>query len=235
MENEGYLISFPRSGCTWIRYILACVLCGRIIEREKLSVLFPDLHRLELYDPSQKMPFVLYKSHFSHYKDYEDKKIIYLYRDGRDVALSYYYFKYFEGTEKAFSQYLKDEFISIGIKRYGGTWKEHVESWAFKKDKKIFIINYEELYANTFQVIRNVVTFLRLNTTDDWIQEIIKFTNINYWRKISRKAGWYDKQIGLKGEPGGWKKEFSQSDLDLFWNWAGDLMKELNYKYGGIK
>ena len=85
--DDVFLVSYPRSGNTWIRYILAHLLAPyEVIDRNR--TLYPDIY-VPINWQKVTMPRMI-KSHEPFTKEYP--KIIYLMRDGRDVACSYYNF-----------------------------------------------------------------------------------------------------------------------------------------------
>jgi len=228
VDNIAYLVAYPRSGTTWVRYLLACILYpNENLDHNDMNAVMPDTHAHRFWDPSRWKDFVVFKSHFANYS-LDKSKMIYLYRDGRDVALSHYYYHYYQGTEVTFSQYFRDEFL-LGRLRFG-SWKEHVERWAFRKDKKLFVVSYEELFSNTFQVMKKVVEFLNLKLNPQIIEQAVLKADFRKMRKIGAAGGYHPKLLGLQGRSGGWKETFTDEDLDSFWSWAGDLMEKLGYK-----
>jgi hypothetical protein len=188
----------------------------------------PDLHshRFWKFKAWEELDFVIFKSHFKEEKC-EGRKVVYLYRDGRDTALSCYYYYNHEGTDKIFSKYLVEDFIS-GKMRFGG-WKTHVERWLQKTFIGIYFLKYEELYSETFSHLKNIVSFFQIETTDEIIQQAIEKSELSKMRKIGAAEGYHPKLVGLSGKPGGWKEKFSMEDLKNFWNYAGDLMENLGY------
>jgi hypothetical protein len=88
LPGDVFLVSYPRSGNTWMRYLLASLLEPDLEWNiNSISRLIPDLHDKWPDDYLKPSPRVI-KSHFPYQKAY--KKVIYPYRDGRDVAISHY-------------------------------------------------------------------------------------------------------------------------------------------------
>lgn len=91
------LVSYPRSGNTWLRFLLThCLWPDATVSFQTLGRYVPDWHRqldrhtfTDSKSPSSQLPFRVVKSHqiFNRYFD----KRIYLYRDGRDALTAYYY------------------------------------------------------------------------------------------------------------------------------------------------
>jgi Sulfotransferase domain len=127
--DDVFLVSFPRSGNTWTRFLV-----GNLIHRDdpvsfvNIEHVVPDIAGL-----SQKefrlipRPRVI-KSHDCFDPRY--RRVIYLVRDPRDVAVSsYYYAKKMKNVPDAVTihAYITDHFMGGGD--YNGNWSENVGSW----------------------------------------------------------------------------------------------------------
>jgi len=110
---------------------------------DEINKFAPDMNRTDVWKRyGIKNPLVV-KNHHVFRLCYQ--KVIYLYRDGRDSAISYWRKQKF-GYKKpmyanhSFSQFLS-EFVA-GVVENGlfGSWKEHVAFWVFGQRKKIRIL-----------------------------------------------------------------------------------------------
>ena len=98
-ESDVFLISYPKSGSTWLRFILANIIALDINHKKRLRVDFSSVNQLipalsldalkngadykNIPDPRLMRSHRLYTPNF--------RNVIYLIRDGRDVITSYYY------------------------------------------------------------------------------------------------------------------------------------------------
>src|SRR6266571_7009288 len=90
-EDDVFIVSYPKSGNTWTRFLIA-----NLIYREKhpdfsnINELIPDPEVLakRILDRLPRPRYI--KSH--QYFDPRYPKVLYIVRDPRDVALSYYQF-----------------------------------------------------------------------------------------------------------------------------------------------
>ena len=88
-ENDVFLISYPKSGSTWIRFMLGNYFSGNKCDFTNYHLLVPDLHRnIDCLKTTKQKPRYL-KSH--QYFSPQFENVVYIVRDGRDVAVSYYY------------------------------------------------------------------------------------------------------------------------------------------------
>ena len=127
-NDDIWLVSYPRSGNTWLRIILTMY----IWPEEQFSLplidrLIPDIYSTSLSDIEKLKDLRIIKSHEPYKSEY--KKVIYLVRDSRDVFISYYLYltrsRYQDRSPKLLNHYL-DHYLEG--KLYGGNWSEHVGS-----------------------------------------------------------------------------------------------------------
>ena len=127
--DDTFLVSYPKSGNTWVRFLLA----NLIHPNETVS--FANINRLlpapgvitKRFLKSVPRPRIL-KSHEPF--DARFRKVIYLVRDPRDVAVSEYHFdlkkRYIE-PDVTLEQFV-ERFIKGTTAGYGSWW-EHAASW----------------------------------------------------------------------------------------------------------
>lgn len=122
-------MAFPKSGSTWMRFVLANVLTGRPMDFDLVRVASPPLgmHRGALATLPRGGRLI--KSHeLPRFVSRARPKIIYLVRDGRDVAVSFH--KHLQrrgmpvGELDAFVRQLAAGKVDVY-----GSWQGHVEAW----------------------------------------------------------------------------------------------------------
>ena len=118
LESDIFLVSYPRSGNTWVRNIIAEALYGESGKSlGEIGEYVPDLHKYNIDEMELAHPRVI-KSHFYYTKEY--KRIIYIVRDPRDVFISYHKYLTQLGT---CSSSLKDFVVALcGGDIWPGTW-----------------------------------------------------------------------------------------------------------------
>jgi hypothetical protein len=103
-------------------------------------------------------------------------KIIYVVRNARDVAVSWYHF--FKSSS-VFGNYTGnwEEFLDMFQQGYMvyGDYFSHVKSfWSQQKHPNLMIITYENLIARHLQVIKDIAIFCGRNLTECDVQNIAK-------------------------------------------------------------
>ncbi len=241
--NKVHLVSYPRSGNTWVRFLIANAQHPDLdIGYRELEGLVPDMHQAQSFK-ERKLTWspVVFKSHHMHHDDFE--KVIYLYRDGRDVALSCYYFYQGEWIHPEwriapikmnFGQYL-DQFV-MGWNTFGG-WSEHVNFWVIKKILKVetLFVKYEDLIRDPYMGLIKMLKFLEIERTYEQVCDAVKKSAYSKLKARAPGDGQHPYSYGTKGKSGGWKESFSIEQLRVFYDYAGSVMKKLGYIEGDFK
>jgi hypothetical protein len=128
--DDIFLVSFPKSGNTWMRFLL-----GNLLHPDKsvsfvdIESVVPDVAGSARADLRKVERPRLIKSHDCFDPRYP--RVIYIIRDPRDVAVSiYYYAKKVKNIDDSLplEAFIKTRFLVPG-RSYNGTWGEHAGSW----------------------------------------------------------------------------------------------------------
>jgi len=228
--DKIYLVSFPRSGSTWMRFLLCNILyLKEDINYKSIDRLAPDVHQIMKWEKLGVIDPLVIKSHYMWQDDYS--KVIYMYRDVRDVVLSYYHFQCIQGKKvikgMSFDRYLR---AFIKGERYG-RWDGHVNFWiTIKPDVSFILVKYELLFADPWLMLRKIVNFLGMDIDDVNISQAIRKSDFDELEKIRRRDGVDPKIKGLRGRPGGWKDVLTEGQRDLIWREFGKTMEKLEYE-----
>lgn len=236
--------SYPRSGSTWLRFVLFEILTGEASSFDRVNAALRGLsdyqHGAGLLP--EKGRFI--GTHEPWRPAYG--RAVYLVRDLRDVALSEFAFEKNLGIGRAsMDEYLEE--LLLGRKRHG-SWQHHVESWLdsplLKKGDLLFI-RYEDLRKNSAEIFRRMADFLRVNVTDDAIERAIANNTV---QRMREKEDSLYKQEGYSNVPrrpkkgveangrfvragamGGWQGRLTEPQLKRIEQFAGSTLKRLGY------
>ena len=236
--NHYYIASFPRSGNTWVRFLLANVLYGGtdLITFQKLGEIIPDRHReigrKFISEPNSlfnSLPVQSVKIHERYSPNFHN--IIYVVRDGRDTLTSYYY--WLNARRK--------EHISLSDiirgKADRGLWSKHILEWVKGDCHKKMTIRYEDLLDNTEKELRRIVSFIDFNIELPELCRAVRLSSFKRLQEIEKEYGVFSGHIEAikktpfirKGMRGDWKKLFTKSDLALFWRYHREGMAAMHY------
>lgn len=229
--DDVFLVSYPKSGNTWLRFMLAY--CLHDIESESvdfhnIQTLIPDIY--VGWPTNKKTRPRIMKSHEPYTPRYP--RVIYLYRDGRDVIVSYYYHSIqrnqFDGTLYEFITEFNSAF---------GSWGGHVRGWLDREDiTNTYGLSYEHLKENPFVELSNLLNFIGVKVSTARIKSAIRLSSFDNMRSIEKNKGLpsylnaNNQDFVRKGNVGGWKTELDIKALDSFMEQASDTLFWLGYK-----
>lgn len=238
-SRDAFLVSYPKSGNTWLKFMLTYLLSGREVDFDSDSTVIAEVgsHR--------RTPGVLpgggrlIKSHepYSGPQRRLYHKAIYLVRDGRDVAISYYYMLIRRGLyEGSFDQFLSF-FLGRGVDGYG-PWHEHVESWLASPARErgsLLVVRYEDLLKEPVPNLSAVMDFLGLPVAAAQAEEAVRLNSAERMRERERRSRFHEKQARRDimfvrtATSGDWARSFTAEDVERFAQVAGDLLRRLGY------
>jgi len=175
-----------------------------------------------------------------------ESDVVYVYRDGRDVMVSlYYYMRHYDPGMRgvSFSDFIrmKSQFDTIPASEHRLNrveyWKFHVGGWL--KQSAISGVSYEDLHADYEAVVKALGTCLGRETVAD-IKPVDLHSRypsgklhrlaLGMVRTIrSRSSPTSSAILPRKGAVGEWRRHFSDQDISFFNSIAVDLLQELGY------
>ena len=241
--DDTFVVSYPRSGNTWTRFLIA-----NLVYPEK-NVGFTNIEKLIPDTSSQSnralkstpRPRII-KTH--EYFDHRYRKVIYIVRDPRDVALSYYDFqrKYMQIDDAyPLEQYVEDFVQGRLISIDWGTWAENVSSWIYTrgKSKNFLLLRYEDMIADTESELSKVAVFLGVNATPQTLSQTVQRSSAERLRSLEKIQGeqWVSTKNKRSDIPfvrtavaGGWRTKLPESSVsEIETAWA-PLMVKLGYE-----
>jgi len=238
--DDVFIVSYPRSGNTWTRFLIANLIYPEEaitfanIER-KIPDVYKNTRRQLLQTPR---PRVL-KSH--EYFDPRYKKVIYIVRDPRDVAVSYYHFdlkrkKFDEGY--SLERYIA-RFVAGDVDDYG-SWKENVASWLSTRrgSESFLLLRYEDMLEETGRELVKVKSFLSIDRSREQVARAVELSSADHMRHLEKREGgaWIatkktrqDIPFVRSANSGGWRSLLPESLVAGVESEWGPLMESLGY------
>ena len=186
MADDTFLVSYPRSGNTWLSFILTNALhLDTPTTFNNLDQRCPDIYvNTGRFLRSRTAPRLL-KSHEQYRGDYP--RVIYLVRDPRDVALSYWRFLRKVETisdELPEAQYVEGFLRGLWETEYGN-WAAHVGGWlkGLTNASHGTVIRYEDLLADPHGQTRRLFNFMAIDPDDDVITRAIELSSASNMRR----------------------------------------------------
>jgi len=240
--DDVFLTSYPRSGNTWMRFLV-----GNLVHQNSpvtflnLESLLPDMYiHSDREMRNMARPRVI-KSHECFDPRY--KRIVYIVRDPRDVAVSNYYWELKKGSfpDGFPMQDFVPRWINADYWPRLGSWGDHVTSWlTTRRNRPDFVLlRYEDLMLDARRELARVAHLLNIDPTPDRLGRAIELSSADRMRKLENKEGgkWLQTKYTRQDTPfvrkaalGGWKAVLPKESAALIETTWRDLMSEFGYE-----
>lgn len=186
-----WLASYPRSGNTWMRFLLCSYLVGRVRDVRTVEARIPNLHRGALDRLPRRGPIVC-KTHLPFGPEHPAREatrgVIYLLRHPKDVLLSNLNYFAISSPDLDARQFALDFIRERGVpdwKRMGiGIWPEHVRSWTGAKRLPKLVIRYEAMVHDPGRALGDALTFLGLEPNPQRLARAVRSCTLPQLRRL---------------------------------------------------
>lgn len=170
MKADAFLVSYPKSGRTWFRFVLSNYFAnafnlGIEVDLHSMFKVLPNFDR----DPVRGLPAFAFGelqpdmplipvSHFGYQRRlFLNRPVIFMVRDPRDVIVS----SYFHATRQKLS--FQGDMWQFIVDRQRGlpALVQYLNSWSMGvANRKTYVLSYENLTSDTFEETAKVLSFL---------------------------------------------------------------------------
>jgi hypothetical protein len=238
--DDTFLVSFPKSGSTWARFLVANLV------GQNEPVTFANIDRIvpTIYIASKRLVYTLprpriIKSHENFDPRY--KRVIYIVRDPRDVVVSKYHheakFRRLEDgypMERMVKRWIAGEFDLCG------SWGQNVGTWlvARQHSPNFLLLRYEDMIQQSVEQLKKIASFLGIEASDDTLAQVAELSSADRMRAMEKVQSdvWKltrntrkDMAFVRKAKAGNYQSELPQesiAEIEAAW---GPLMQRLGY------
>jgi hypothetical protein len=241
LPDDVFLVSFPKSGNTWTRFLLASL---RFPEEPatwaNINRLVPCPIGSSINDFDRTPRPRIIKSHECFDPRYP--RVICIVRDPRDVVVSQYH--YSRKTRNIADDLPIGTFVTrflAGETCPYGSWGQNLSTWLLTSEgsPSFLLLRYEDMVADTARELAKVVDFLQLSVTREQIVQAVERSSADRMRTLEKAQA--DKNILVKGSrndlafvraaaSGGWRKDLPMPMVEKIETAWGPLMRHLGYE-----
>ena len=232
-DKQVYIISYPKSGRTWLRVLVGKILCDHcdldqrwLLNTYKVTTLAKILRTKFTHDNSELKKDIAWHKLATNKNHYRQKKVVLIVREPKDLIVS----SYFHATKRInkFSKSLP-EFIrspKYGIRKIMAFYKIWYDHQTIPED--FLLIRYEEMHQDTVTCIHSVLQFIGAsNIPETIINNAIEFCLFENMKQLERSGEFNTKIIQpvdpmdnesykvRRGKVGGYRDYLSQEDIDF--------------------
>ncbi|XP_015749186.1 PREDICTED: amine sulfotransferase-like [Acropora digitifera] len=229
-EDDVFIVTYPKSGTTWVQEIVWQIYHNGKVSRKNIEERYAQFEKSQLFPRPGDEPAValssrpsprFMKCHFPYHllpmsqNEANRSKYIYVARNPKDVAVSYFHFVRTFGPDSDFNGTFENfaNFFVNGKGSYG-LWSDHVLPWWKRRnDPHILFLKYEDLKKDLYVNVRRVSEFLNKSLSEDVIAKIAHQCTFGEMKKNSDNFSVKDidsKPLLLrKGQIGDWRNYFS--------------------------
>jgi hypothetical protein len=242
-RDDTFVVSYPRSGNTWTRFLIANLMFpGENVTFNNIERLIPDTSSQSNRALKRTPRPRIIKTH--QYFDHRYGRMIYIVRDPRDVALSYYDFhrKYRQISDSYPLEAWVDDFVGGKlISSDWGSWGENVASWLYTRGQNpdFLLLRYEDMIEQTPRELARIARHLRIEVTTEQLNAVIEKSSAQRMRELEKleENEWVATKKHRKDIPfvraagaGGWRSKLPAPCIAKIESTWGNLMTTLGYE-----
>ena len=230
-DDDLILAGFPKTGSTWIRYFLYCLLKQRMegfgSTIDDMNDAMPEYAHPSFFHPwkFEECPRII-KTHRHCLKNFRDHKAVLVVRDPRDIAVSFYH--HVSGMKQdAFQGTVKDviKHPEMGMEAFF----KHFESW---NNHAGLVLRYEDLKTDPVAEFGKLADYFGITNDTSRVESAVNESDFSAMTKAQEKShrlkeGYKEGHKFVRsGKKAQWKDVFDTDDMAYFEN----LKKRYNFE-----
>ena len=234
--SDVYLASYPRSGNTMLRFILAEVLSGIPSSFDSIQRIVPEIGVHVHAHPLLPSGGRLIKTHETYRSKYE--RAIYVVRDVRDVMLSSFAREIAVDTLhiRTLDEYVAP-FMQGKMTRFD-SWQSHVGGWLNSPPARrgdLLLLRFEDIRDDLEAAVTRCLNFLGKSPSPQAVRNAVLNNTLAKMRakedvaKTLPKGNGEDGRWIGRGSVAGWRGKLTEQQLEIVDAYACDLLAHFGY------
>jgi hypothetical protein len=226
--DDVFLVSYPRSGNLWTRFLVAGLRDDAPPTFESVRSSIPGVYLTAKEQLEATTRPRIIKSHERYDQAYP--KVVYIVRDPRELAPSY--LRFLRETERIPTNTTLEEFVPEFVRGNVafGSWEMHVRSWleGGKNCDRFLLVRYEDMRTDAHQQLRRIAEFTGLPADDGSISRAVEWSSRDRMRALEAEK---QRRFRFVGE-GNSLAHPSRHIIKRHW---GATMRRLGYASGASR
>jgi hypothetical protein len=238
VRPEDVLIaSYPRSGSTWVRFLLTEILTQQPAEWPLVNRVIPDAGAHGDAPALLSGGGRVIKTHDRFLGPC--RRAVYIVRDVRDVVLSEYRWELRDGVRRTLDEQIDLTLASGTPMSLFGSWRDHVAYWLDSdaaRRGELLVVKFEDFRRDPRAKLRELLGFLGLEASDAKIDAAIQNNSVERMREREGRA----LNAGISGgDPRypwigqgavmGWRSKLTPEQAERLEAGVGDVLARLGY------
>lgn len=234
-DADFLLSSFPRSGSTWLRFMLGELLSGHGADFERIHEVIPYVGEHRHAPALLPRGGRLIKTH-ELYRP-RGQRTIYLVRDVRAILPSMYKMQKRGGYPKDIGAFVQD-FVA-GRAGWFGSWVDHVNFWLGPEpptSHDVLLVRFEDLREDPTAVLHEIIGFIGIEVEEPRLASAIRNNDLSRMQEKERNAAEGtilnrrpDLPFVGSGSVAGWRQELDSEHVAIVERAAADVLERLGY------
>lgn len=236
-SSDVLLLSYPKSGSSWLRNMFAAIRAGKPIDPSTLAEWVPPLHHTRAATEARVPGFEgrVIRSHDAidapGFK--KARRTVVLVRDPRAVAVSLHFHGVRRGATNTTVEDSARKIMSKSGTANLGSWQSHADRTLAASSNSNLVVRYEDLVASPVEVLTSVCDFLGWRATPATVEMAVESTRPDILRRKRIEAGMDDQNDPIggvrKADADSWREECPPEAQKLIWLAGGKQMTRLDY------